>query len=822
MKRQLRLSQASSLLLALILSAGLLAVPAAASGCEHLVTGTRTEMTSCLKPGATVTTCLDYGEELSRVYDQAPLGSHLYQSTVTRAATTEQEGEATYTCVRCGDTHTESIPRLETPAKGDESEHANNVPPSQTGSDGEPMPAGGSSGNGSGSQRSADAQDPAENLTDESQGAARDPQEACRHVWNSISHADPATCTEPARYYHACELCGLEEVDFTTPALGHKYTSEITREATVDHAGERTYTCIRCGDAYTESIPKLPAAEAALKTGNRDSGSLDMEKLSQQEIESLLAENSLALPDEIFNVKPSVTSPFSTGKVKTSALQAAADRLNALRRIAGLPAVTLDLSLCENAQYGAVIQAANNGLSHSPSRPAGMDDAFYKQAKSAAGSSNLHSGRTLTGAVDGFMDDSGSSNISSVGHRRWQLNPTMGKVGFGYAQGVRGGGYVAEKVFDRSGAGCDYDFIAWPASGNFPAQLFDGDIAWSVTLNPAEYQIPSKSAITVSPENTSPKARKDQIPSKSAITVSLTRDSDGKTWSFSACGSNGYFNVDTSNYGVSNCIIFRPDGIDEYDDTYTVRITGLRAKNGQSVADFTYEVDFFGCEAGVSPSVAETEQQNEQNPSQSAASQSGMQSGITSGAATFRDVPTTHWASSAIESAVNQGFVNGYADGTFRPTNPVTNAHFNAMLSRAFYPTDLNTADLGSSWWSPNVAVNNAHGILSGTDLKQAELAEGVWGTEINAPINRYDMAQMMYNILLAKEAPLPSAAECQAVKGQMGDWNRIPARYQEAVTACYAFGLLNGQKDGTFGGNNNMNRAQGCTVIFRLLDYIG
>ena len=170
---------------------------------------------------------------------------------------------------------------------------------------------------------------------------------------------------------------------------------------------------------------------------------------------------------------------------------------------------------------------------------------------------------------------------------------------------------------------------------------------------------------------------------------------------------------------------------------------------------------------------------------------------------------------------MEQGFVNGYADGTFRPADPVTNAHFNAMLSRAFYPADLKAAKSGAGWWTPNVTVNDAHGILDGTDLKQAELAEGVWSAEINAPISRCDMAQMMYNILLDKGAPLPSAAECQAAQSRMGDWSRIPARYQEAVSTCYALGLLNGQKDGTFGGSSSMNRAQGCTVISRLLDYI-
>ena len=49
------------------------------------------------------------------------------------------------------------------------------------------------------------------------------------------------------------------------------------------------------------------------------------------------------------------------------------------------------------------------------------------------------------------------------------------------------------------------------------------------------------------------------------------------------------------------------------------------------------------------------------------------------------------------------------------------------------------------------------------------------------------------------------------------GDWAAVPVRYQDAVVTCYALGLLNGQADGTFGGNNYMTRAQACVVINRL-----
>lgn len=329
-------------------------------------------------------------------------------------------------------------------------------------------------------------------------------------------------------------------------------------------------------------LTQAPVAKAA-DSSYRDSGSLDMTKLSQTEIANLLSENPLTLPDEIFEEEPSITAPYRAGKVKTEALQAATDRLNALRRIAGLPdSVQLDMALSENAQYGAVIQAAQNGLSHTPAKPQDMDEAFYQEAYSASSSSNLASGYTLTGAVDGFMEDSDASNIAMFGHRRWQLNPTMGKVGFGTA-----GRFVAEKVFDNSGTGCDYDFIAWPASGNFPAKeeqhtLFGGNYAWSVTLNPKKFQNPSLSSVS----------------------VTLTRESDGKSWELNQSTrdtSGDYFNVELSGYGVSNCIIFRPSGIDQYSGTYTVEISGLRTSTGQPVSDFSYQVNFFDASATTQP-----------------------------------------------------------------------------------------------------------------------------------------------------------------------------------------------------------------------------
>ena len=324
-----------------------------------------------------------------------------------------------------------------------------------------------------------------------------------------------------------------------------------------------------------------------------DSGSTSMPKLSKQEITKLIAIKPISSANAPYLTTPSCVQPYAPGLVKAEVLQAGADRLTALRRLAGLPAVTLDSSYTSMAQAAALVNAANNQMSHSPSRPAGMDESLYQLGSKGASSSNIwysNGSRPANGivanSVDIYMKDNGASNISRLGHRRWQLNPAMGKVGFGLAS--NGSTYhLAEYVFDRSGASCDYDFISWPASGYFPAgeDIFDRDFAWSVTLNPSKYAAPSLSSIT----------------------VTLQRASDGRTWTFdgkeqyTAAGYGKYFNVDTSGCGVANCIIFRPDGINFYDGIYTVTINGLRTAGGSAVS-VAYQVDFFGVDSYSPPS----------------------------------------------------------------------------------------------------------------------------------------------------------------------------------------------------------------------------
>ena len=84
--------------------------------------------------------------------------------------------------------------------------------------------------------------------------------DANNHVHTEIRGTVAATCTAGGYTGDTyCTDCGVKiKTGTATPALGHNYTSNVTKEPTTEKEGVRTYTCERCGDSYTESIPKLP------------------------------------------------------------------------------------------------------------------------------------------------------------------------------------------------------------------------------------------------------------------------------------------------------------------------------------------------------------------------------------------------------------------------------------------------------------------------------------------------------------------------------------------------------------------------------------
>ena len=83
---------------------------------------------------------------------------------------------------------------------------------------------------------------------------------AIGHSWSEKVETVEPTCTEDGSKttIKTCDYCGkVEEQTITIDKLGHDYEKEVIQEATCDNEGTYLYTCTRCGDTYTETVPKL-------------------------------------------------------------------------------------------------------------------------------------------------------------------------------------------------------------------------------------------------------------------------------------------------------------------------------------------------------------------------------------------------------------------------------------------------------------------------------------------------------------------------------------------------------------------------------------
>lgn len=188
-------------------------------------------------------------------------------------------------------------------------------------------------------------------------------------------------------------------------------------------------------------------------------------------------------------------------------------------------------------------------------------------------------------------------------------------------------------------------------------------------------------------------------------------------------------------------------------------------------------------------------------------------------AAIFSDIPENHSFYNAIMDCAAKGITSGYADGTFKPVNPVTKAQFCVMLSRAFYPGEAEKYNTkvytDQGWFVPYTRALYLASVLTDTSFVSSFATSDV----MSQTINRYDMARLMTNIMTAKGFSATSDQK-SAAQAKISDYKSIPAQYQDAVKNVFALGIIAGYSDGAFGGDNAMNRGQGCVVIYRMAQY--
>ena len=323
-----------------------------------------------------------------------------------------------------------------------------------------------------------------------------------------------------------------------------------------------------------------------------ESGRTSISKPDMEELRQLY--NSLPTYDKLYKTEPVVEgADYHIAVLSDEAYDTAKGLINYYRRVAGLGDITLSDDVNESAAYGALALAMNNsGLTHYPSQPKDMSSIDYNKAYAATTSSNLSSAsgysekRIISVAVSGQIGDSDSSNIDTLGHRRWLLNPGVKTLGIGSANNnynyytdirVFGDGIQSESVND-------YDFIAWPSSGANLTDTFPKDTPWSVTLNPKVYYTPTDISVEVK-----------------SLRYGTTWYFDNNT-GYGTSSIDNYFNIEKSRYGVANCIIFRPayQYIDMFKGDYIVTVSNVRRKDTGEYTNIQYKVTFDNYDGTVS------------------------------------------------------------------------------------------------------------------------------------------------------------------------------------------------------------------------------
>ncbi|CAM4450070.1 hypothetical protein FHS16_004125 [Paenibacillus endophyticus] len=162
------------------------------------------------------------------------------------------------------------------------------------------------------------------------------------------------------------------------------------------------------------------------------------------------------------------------------------------------------------------------------------------------------------------------------------------------------------------------------------------------------------------------------------------------------------------------------------------------------------------------------------------------------------------WAESQVSEWIDKGYVKGYEDGSFKPSNTITRAEFITLINRSYGFTETATvsfSDVSSSnWIYAEVSKAIKAGYIKG-------YANGTFGA--NNPISRQEAAVIVDRLLNLSETG--NAGTTFTDSSSIAWWAKA------AVEAGAANGILKGYANDTnFKPNQPLTRAEAVVVLYR------
>lgn len=170
----------------------------------------------------------------------------------------------------------------------------------------------------------------------------------------------------------------------------------------------------------------------------------------------------------------------------------------------------------------------------------------------------------------------------------------------------------------------------------------------------------------------------------------------------------------------------------------------------------------------------------------------------------FSDIKN-HWSEDAIKLFVEEGFINGYKDNTFKPNNSMTRAEFVKLVNKVFGYTqkqpenfnDVNEKD----WFYEDVCIGVKVGYISGKSKDKFAP---------NDNITRQEVASILTNIMKNKDINLDKL-------NTFKDIDKIDKWAQSSVEGAIEAGYLSGYEDNTVRAKGNITRAEAVSMLSRV-----
>lgn len=169
----------------------------------------------------------------------------------------------------------------------------------------------------------------------------------------------------------------------------------------------------------------------------------------------------------------------------------------------------------------------------------------------------------------------------------------------------------------------------------------------------------------------------------------------------------------------------------------------------------------------------------------------------------YTDVQPTHWAYTAIDSLNKQGLIKGYQDGTFRPSNPITRAEAAVIIAR-----ELKLTTSKASSFTDVSKTHYAYQAIAAVEEKGIINGRSKGKFDPNGKLTRAEMAA-----ILTRAYELTGSSKLPFTDVQPTHW-----AYSDIQT-LYANDLAGGFANNTFKPNDNINRAQFATFMYRIMN---